>query len=55
MLYREDYDPMVVSVEPNEVLRLLRDERDAEELLCRLLKKPRTGEVKEEVTATEKA
>jgi hypothetical protein len=55
MLYREGYDPMVVSVEPDEILRLLQDERDAEELLCRLLKKPRTSDVKKEATATEKA
>ncbi len=55
MLYREGYDPMVVSVAPDEVLRLLQDERDAEELLRRLLKKPRTGNRKQESTATEKA
>jgi len=55
MLYREGYDPMVVSVEPDEVLPLLQVEQDAEDLLCRLLKKPTTGDVKQEATATEKA
>ncbi|MCP4229225.1 MAG: hypothetical protein GY771_03640 [bacterium] len=55
MLYREDYDPMVANNELTGLLRGLSDERDAEELVNRLLKKPRTGEVKQEATATEKA